>query len=212
MRYQPAYVYPGTQPVARKAMEQKPSWRFEKPRLLDNYEHGSVKLLRFLLIVFGVLLFIVGGAHYFTAQLAQSWEKVTVKITRADVVRLKYADSKPLFTAKLEYTYDIAGKTYTGTRLAVRPMRSQSPGEVKRHLAPYTPGRSVLAHVNPSKPAQAYLTTNPGLYLYSLIIPGLVMMAISLAIGQALYIHAVRQRRKAWRFGEFTKGPVAGTA
>ena len=177
----------------------------------QSEQRNSVRLARFLLLVVGLLMLVVGAAHFFTAQTAQNWDQVSATITRSDVVRMKYEDGVPVFTAKIEYQYSKDGRLFTGSRLAVQPIRSQSPGEVKRQIAAYSVGRTVLAHVNPERADKAYLHTNPMAYLYALIIPGLVLLALSLAIGQVQYMHALRQQRKAWRFGEF-KGPVARAA
>lgn len=209
MRYQPAYNYPGTGKIVRQPVPEAPRWQVQMPSL-DSTDQGVViKALRILTITFGFLLLIVGGAHFYTAHDAQSWGQQSVTITRADVVRMKYDDAQPIFTARVEYQYEQGGVIITGTRLAVRPITSANPAEVKRHLAGLTVGRSVLAHVNPGEPARAFLTANPDLYLNYLILPGVLLIAISLAIGQAAYIHAERQRRREWRFGDYQTGGFA---
>ncbi|WP_180966915.1 DUF3592 domain-containing protein [Cohaesibacter celericrescens] len=210
MRYQPAYVYPGTQRLGRDPIETTTGWQFNRPRFHAD-QRKSVRLVRFMLVVLGLLLLIVGAAHFFTAHTAKGWEQVSATVTRADVVRMKYEDGTPVFTAKIEYQYTKNGQTFMGDRFSVQPIRSQSPGEVKRMISAYSVGRTVLAHVNPDRPEKTYLTANPESYLYSLIIPGLIMLALSLAIGQAIYMHAERKQRKAWRFGEFN-GPVPNAA
>lgn len=209
MRYQPAYNYPGTGQITRQPVEEAPRWQLQMPRL-DSVEQGFlVRALRMLTITLGFLLLIVGGAHFYSATDAQSWGQQSVTITRADVVRMKYDNAKPIFTARVEYQYQSGGEIITGTRLAVRPIRSSNPAEVKSHLAGLTVGRTVLAHVNPDQPARAFLTTNPDLYLNYLIIPGLLLIAISLIIGQVAHMHGERQRRKDWRFGDYKTGGFA---
>lgn len=209
MRYQPAYNYPGTGKIIRQPVEEAPRWQFQMPRF-DSVDQGLVvKALRLLTITFGFLLLIVGGAHFYTAFDAQGWGQQSVTITRADVVRMKYDNAKPIFTARVEYQYQSGGEIITGTRLAVRPIRSSNPAEVKSHLSGLTIGRTVLAHVNPDQPTRAFLMTNPDLYLNYLVLPGLLLIAISLAIGQASYLHAERQRRRDWRFGDYKTGGFA---
>ncbi|WP_319533338.1 DUF3592 domain-containing protein [uncultured Cohaesibacter sp.] len=210
MRYQPAYIYPGSQKVNRIPVEEPASWQFPSFKF-HAHQHSSVRLARFLMIVVGMLLLIVGMAHYFTAYTAKSWDQVSATVTRAEVVRTKMDGGAPVFSAKIEYQYVKDGQTFTGTRVSLRPIRSQSPGEVKRMIAGYEVGRTILAHVNQHKPQKAYLNTHPDLYLYALILPGLLLMALSLAIGQAIYMHKVQQHRKAWRFGEF-QAPRPSTA
>ena len=210
MRYQPAYVYPGTQRVDRNPTETKNRLSVQFPRFHAD-QRNSVILLRFLIIVLGLLLIIVGAAHFFTAQNAKGWGQVSATITRSDVVRMKYEDGAPVFTAKIEYQYVKDGQLFTANRMAVRPIRSQSPGEVKRTISAYSVGRTVLAHVNPDRPERAFLTTNPEIYVYGFIVPGLLLVVLSLAIGQAISMHSEREQRKLWRFGEF-KGSAFGQA
>lgn len=210
MRYQPAYIYPGTKGVQRPPLEEPNRWRLQRPRLNVD-QRKSVRLLRFFLVVAGMALFIVGLAHFSTAFTAQSWKQVTAVIMKSDVVRMKYEGGTPVFTAEVQYQYMYEGTLYTAQRMSVRPIRSQSPGEVKHMISAYSVGRTVLAHVNPERPEKAYLKTNPDSYLYALVIPGLLMILLSFAIGHAIYMHAERQQRKAWRYGEY-RGPVTSAA
>lgn len=206
MRYQPAYDYPGTGKIVHQPVQEAPSWQFQIPSL-DSMDEGFViKALRILTITFGLLLLIVGTAHFYTAFDAQSWGQQRVTITRTDVVRMKYSNEQPIFTARVEYQYEQGGKIITGTGLAVRPIKSANPAEVKKQLAGLTVGRTVLAHVNPEEPTLSFLTADPDLYFNYLILPGLLLVAISLAIGQAAHIHAERERRRDWRFGDYKTG------
>ena len=210
MRYQPAYIYPGTKGIEHQPTDEPNRWRMHRPRLNVD-QRKSVRSLRFCLVVVGMALFIVGLAHFSTAFTAQSWKQVTAVIMKSDVVRMKYEGGTPVFAAEIQYQYTYEGTLYTGQRMAVRPVRSHSPGEVKHMIAAYTVGRSVLAHVNPDRPDKAYLQTNPDTYLYMLVIPGLLMVLLNVAIGQAIYMHAERKQRKAWRYGAYN-GPVSSAA
>lgn len=210
MRYQPAYIYPGTKRVETQRCDVERRWQFQRPSFRKD-QRTSVRLLRFFLIVIGLALFVVGLAHFATAYSAKEWDKVTALVTKSEVVRMDYDDGAPVFTAKVEYQYTHQGVVHVGERISLRPIRSQSPGEVKHLLAAYSVGRTIVAHVDPSNSDKAYLKTNPDSYLYALILPGLLMVLLSFAIGQALYAHAERKQRKAWRYGEF-KGPMAAAA
>jgi hypothetical protein len=131
-----------------------------------------------------------------------------VEITRAEVIRIKHDDTTPLFTADLAYRYSIDGKAYAGNRLSVAPPRSTSPGEVKELLASFSEGRKVLAFVNPNRPEQVYLTTNPNYYLMNFILPSLIILALNWLFGQVRHIQEERRRRKSWRFGELQPAPA----
>nr|WP_321442724.1 DUF3592 domain-containing protein [uncultured Cohaesibacter sp.] len=202
MRYQPAYVYPGTKGIERQPIREPNRWKLQRPRLTLD-QRRSVRLLRFMLVVVGFALFLVGLAHFSTAFTAQSWKQVTAVIMKSDVVRMNYEDGTPVFTAEIQYQYMYDGTLYTGQSMSVRPIRSHSPGEVKHQIAAYSVGRSVLAHVNPDRPEKVFLKTDPDSYLYTLVIPGLLMILLSFAIGQVIYMNAVRKQREAWRYGEF---------
>lgn len=211
MRYQPAYSYPGARHIPQKNTDTKKPWKFQPAQTKNSESNPALRMLRFLLMVVGSLVLIIGGAHYFTAERAQHWEKVTAEIVSAEVVRLKYDDSRPLFTAKVLYKYVVDGVEYTGSRLSVSPPRSHSPGVVKQMLAPYSSGRTVIAQVNSNKPEQVFLTTDPDYYLMYMVAPALLLIALSLAIGQAQYVHAERKRREKWKFGDW-KVPDAAMA
>ena len=210
MRYQPAYIYPGTKAIDRRPIEEPSRWQIQLPRLAVD-QSKFIRLIRFILILAGFALLVVGVAHFSTAFTAQSWQQVSAVILKSDVVRMNYQDGTPTFTAQIEYQYVMDGTLYTGQRMSVRPIRSQSPGQVKHMIAAYSEGRSILAYVNPERPDKAYLKTNPDTYLYALIIPGLIMVLLSFAIGHAVYSHAERKQRKAWRYGEF-KAPSSAAA
>lgn len=204
MRYQPAYVYSSARKFEPSVASQKSGWTLHFPRFASDQPRSTV-LSRFFLIVVGLAMLVIGLAHFGTAFVAKKWEQTSVTITRAEVVRMPYEDGKPVFTAHIEYQYVQNGVQFKGDRISLHPIRSTSPGDVKREINTYAVGRVVLAHVNPDRPEKAYLTTNPNTYLYSLIIPGLVLIALGLAVGQFHYFKETRRQRKAWRFGEFKK-------
>ena len=210
MRYQPAYNYPGTRKIAQQPVQEAPRWRFQKPQLDMEEQSKLVKAVRFVLMMVGCILLVLGAGHFYTADQAQGWQKQSVTITRADVVRTQVDNAKPIFTALVEYQYQINGVTHTSSRLAVRPIRSTNPAEVKRHLAPYKVGRNVVAMVDPGHMAGSFLTTSPSYYLSYLVLPGLLLVTLSLAIGQTLSLLALRRRREQWRFGDYpTRGATA---
>ncbi|MCT4655588.1 MAG: DUF3592 domain-containing protein [Cohaesibacter sp.] len=202
MRYQKAYAYNGKNFRPQEADQQVERWQGLQPIHFQVTATPFVRSVRFLAVIASLLVFIVGIAHYFTATLATTWKQVTVEITRAEVARLKYDNSVPLFTTNLAYSYTIDGQLYEGTRLSVAPTRSRSPGEIKKLLASFWQGRQVLAYVNPQKPGQAYLTTNPDYYLMNFILPALIVLTINWLIGQLQVVREERRRRKNWRFGE----------
>ena len=210
MRYQQAYTYPGTQLVDRDMSEGNRGWQFTLPGFRRD-RYNVIGLLRFALIITGMIALIVGMAHFFTAYSAQGWEKASAVVTRSDVVRMNYDDGVPVFTAKVEYLYVNDGQFRSGSSISLHPIRSHSPGEVKRMISPYKVGRSVSVLIHPDRADRAYLTTDPASYLYNLIIPGASLLLLSFLIGQALHLRAASEQRKVWRFGEF-KTPDFGAS
>ena len=202
MRYQPAYRYPGLNSSNFAGFNNRSSYS-KKAESKKTAPIRSFDILKFLLLIVGFAILLVGIAHFFTAREVKSWDQREVTITRSDVVRLPLADRSPVFTAKIEYQYFEDGKLITGHELTLGKIRSKSPGEVKKKIAAYSIGRTVLAHVNPANADKAFLKSNPLSYVYGLIAPGLVMMLISLMISQVQHMRALETRRKDWRFGEF---------
>ncbi|WP_319412243.1 DUF3592 domain-containing protein [uncultured Cohaesibacter sp.] len=202
MRYQSAYRYPGADHIDRERFKDKASAGGD----LKARKSQPVKLIdvvKFALMLVGLALFIVGIAHYFTAQDIKSWHQKEVTITRADVVRLPVADGSPVFTAQVEYEFVHNGELISGNKLSLTKIRSKSPGVVKKEIAAYWEGRTVLAHVNPQQSDENFLKSNPLAYIFWLIAPGLVLMFASLLISQIQYRRRMKLQRKAWRFGEF---------
>ncbi|MCV6602225.1 MAG: DUF3592 domain-containing protein [Cohaesibacter sp.] len=208
MRYQPAYCYNGKdfRPEQKHIQEQK--WRGLRPQQFQLTATPVVRAIRFVSLISALLIFIVGISHYFTAIWATTWQQVTVQVVKADVTRIKNGKSVPIFTADLRYRYNVNGQNYTGQRLSVAPTRSTSPGKIKQLLAPFSEGRTVLAFVNPNRPEQVYLTTNPHYYLMNFIAPSLIMLALNWLFGQVQSARDERQRRRDWRFGELQPAPA----
>nr|WP_321455170.1 DUF3592 domain-containing protein [uncultured Cohaesibacter sp.] len=206
MRYQSAYHYSGVRGVNCEPPQARSAWIIA-PKHSRFRQITAIDVAKFILIVAGFLLFLVGVAHYFTARDVKGWEQREVTITRADVVRIPYKDGVPVFTANIEYSYIENGLVITGNQLSLSKMRFKSPGKVKKEIAAYSVGRTVLAHVSPNRSGKAFLNIIPKKYLYSLIAPGLLLMVISLMISQIQLLKKMRSDRKAWRFGEF-EAPV----
>ncbi|WP_316858419.1 DUF3592 domain-containing protein [uncultured Cohaesibacter sp.] len=202
MRYQAAYHYPGSRNFHRSTVEKRREFKLRIPSLVGR-RPSLIALTKFSLVIAGLFFLLVGMAHFFTAKEAKSWQQLPVTITKAKVVRSGQTDGSPIFMAEIEYQYSQNGKIMKGDRLSLRPIRSKSPGAVKRQIAAYKVGRTVLAHINPAKPAKAYLHTFPETYLYGLIVPGLALLAMGLAIGQIQRFRKMNDEREAWRFGEF---------
>jgi hypothetical protein len=202
MRYQSAYHYPGSKGIHHATSRDRKT-RAVSSRQSSVGRVGSFDIIRFFLIMTGLLLFIVGLAHFSSAHTIKGWDQREVTITRADVVRMPYKDGVPVFTAKIEYQFVENGKLMTGHQLSFTQIRSKSPGQVKRQIAAYSIGRTVLAYVNPQDGTDAYLKTNPLTYVYALIAPGLVLMFIGLMMVQIQYWRTMKTQRRDWRFGEF---------
>ncbi|WP_119306074.1 DUF3592 domain-containing protein [Cohaesibacter haloalkalitolerans] len=202
MRYQSAYHYPGSKGIHHATPRDRKAHAVNsRQRSAGRIE--SFDIIRFSLIMIGLMLFIVGLAHFSSAHTIKGWDQREVTITRADVVRMPYKDRAPVFTAKIEYQFVDNGKLMTGHQLSLMQIRSKSPGQVKRQIAAYSIGRTVLAHVNPQDRTESFLKTNPLTYVYALIAPGLVLMFISLMMAQIQYWRTMKTQRRNWRFGEF---------
>ena len=81
------------------------------------------------------LVFVVVGAGFFVrtmvlpmwrVQAAGSWQSTSCHVERAEIVAGKDSDGDPEYRAVVRYRYEVAGRSYTGTRIDFRPDHTAS--------------------------------------------------------------------------------------
>ncbi|TVQ53069.1 MAG: DUF3592 domain-containing protein [Phycisphaerales bacterium] len=87
---------------------------------------------------------------------AQQFAETTGTIIAAEVDRRRGSDSTS-YAPALEYSYDIAGQTYTGTRYGVRDVSTSNRGYAARIVQDHQPGTEVVVYYDPNQPENAVL-------------------------------------------------------
>lgn len=99
------------------------------------------------------------------AQGAAEWPKVIGAVTESGVYahpRHTQAQAYLTYTPVVEYTYTVAGMTYTSRKVGFAPAEENSypsQAQAQAHLARYPLGREVAVYYNPHNPRQAVLKT-----------------------------------------------------
>jgi hypothetical protein len=76
--------------------------------------------------------------------------EVAVLPTTTDKGRLR-------FTPGVRYTYEVAGRTYQGSRFSNATIALETEAEAREHLLPFTPGRTVAVYVARTHPQRSFV-------------------------------------------------------
>ncbi len=135
-------------------------------------------LLSGALALFGVLY---GGTALAEAAASRSWPAVEGQITRAEVIEHRIAGrgiSGRTYEPVVEYTYDVDGTPFTGSRLAFAlTTRETLPAVAEAQIAPYQPGEAVTVYANPNAPQRSVLERRVDLQAWLALGGGLALMA-----------------------------------
>lgn len=127
------------------------------PRWADS-EGGRFVLLMFTLFVGVFVVALV--VKLVETRRASSWPKVTGRITRSGQRYAKVDESEGIgetnrLVADVEYTFDVADKTYRGKKVSFAEI--VGPDEVPGTLAKYPEGKIVTVYYDPKNPSEAVL-------------------------------------------------------
>ena len=101
----------------------------------------------------------------------RTWEKTSGKIVIANIAGKTGGrrGMTPGFEPRLEYSYTVEGKTYTGTRLEFCTPWTKYQEEIAQRLAPYPQGSKADVWYNPAAPAESVLEMKNSEAIYRLI-------------------------------------------
>lgn len=133
--------------------------------------------------ILGVIFIIVALVSRKKAQTAQGWPVTAGAVTGVDVrAHQDYDEDSGTTTTNFEpvvnYTYNVMGQTYTGSKIAFGANRFDQ-RTAQNKVAGYAPGSSIQVHYNPQKPADAVLETKVAGGKVFLIV-GIVLAVIGL--------------------------------
>lgn len=127
----------------------------------------SKTLLHFLLVFGGiwtlvVMIFnIVLIADITRGRAAAGFPSAPGTIASADVESHMSSgkDAQRMYSAQVQYIYQVNGTTYTGNRIRHGGMSSSDSSQAHADVARYTPGSAVTVRYNPANPTDAVLET-----------------------------------------------------
>jgi hypothetical protein len=84
-------------------------------------------------------------------------KKVIITIASANLAESRGQRGRTTYKPNIQYTYEVAGNTYTGDRLDMGDRATSSMEDVLSTMARYRSPQSVTVHYNPKDPAVALL-------------------------------------------------------
>lgn len=183
--------------------------------------------LAFRLRVIGLTIFglgFVGGLAIIRVGVRQTWEawrssdwsRVAGVITAADssfdtrthtvdnregqTVRGQREVTTEVWSPVLTYSFEVAGKKYTGHRIGVADVPVDHYSEAHEVVTRYAPGTPVTVFVNPGDPALSIL--EPGITFAAV---GPIIIGIVLCFCMACMAYGVSSKRFVSLLNEFTK-------
>ena len=94
-----------------------------------------------------------------------------------------------MYRPKIEYTYEVAGRPYTGQRLRFSSSEASSPAQVQKLVAPFAPGRPATVYYDPADPRSSTLDTSVAGTRASEIIGLVLALAGTIGIVVGIYLN-----------------------
>lgn len=120
-----------------------------------------------------VFIFLVGGISSAWFALgrplqvylnAQKWPQVACTIDDARIIETTKTNDEGrqymLYSAKITFSYELAGKRYTSDRVYISGFSSKQSSNRQEwvdYIAPFAERRTTVCYVNPADPSEAYL-------------------------------------------------------
>jgi hypothetical protein len=157
---------------------------------------GAVFILGFMGV--GIFLIYRSVQSRKKAEASQGWPSTIGQINESRVSHSVYTDtdgdSRDSYTPYVEYTYQVAGQTYTGREITFGFKQGFSnASKAQAMLAKFPVGAQVNVYYDPADPQQAVLERQAGGYG-----AGLVLGIIFLVIGACLGCGGVFALISAW--------------
>jgi len=116
--------------------------------------------------ILGAGLAIFGFVQRKKAKVTETWPTASGSIVSSRLDQRAHTDyedghtsTSTSYTPIVEYTYEVAGRTYQGNRVFPGAGMSYDHGTAQGIVNRYQPGGMVMVHYNPADPIQAVLET-----------------------------------------------------
>jgi hypothetical protein len=133
----------------------------------------------------GTLLLLGIGFTTWSVQLVteahgvKAWPTTLGVVTRSDIdVVAEPTDvATPAYSARVEYSYAIGSRSFSGQRITFADHSSSSRTEMTKRVQRYPVGSAVTVYYDPVNPARAMLEMRVAAATYGPLLPGLVAVA-----------------------------------
>jgi hypothetical protein len=149
---------------------------------------GTLCVGFFFLLFLGIGIFLIYRTQQSKkkAQISQSWPSTTGQITDSHVSRSQSTDSdgdtSTSYSARVAYTYQVGGQTYSGQNIAFgfNPSYSNE-SKAQADAARYPVGSQVPVYYDPTKPSDAVLARQASGSNVVMIL-GIIFIAIGVCV------------------------------
>ncbi len=153
----------------------------------------------FLLLTLGgsIALLLYSQNSKKKAGASQQWPSadgsITVSEVRESVSRDEDGDTSISYYPHVEYSYTVAGQTYTSKQVAFGGVKGfNDHARAQADLAKYPFGTRVQVYYNPQKPGEAVLERVAGSGAKTAMIMGIILLVLSVLIACPLLIGVIR--------------------
>ncbi|HAV63819.1 MAG TPA: hypothetical protein DCY13_15820, partial [Verrucomicrobiales bacterium] len=124
---------------------------------------GRIFLTIFGLIFAGVALGFIGfiAREAMQDREVRRWTPIPAQVISSAVLPATGSDSTHGFA--ISYSYQLDGRSFTGTQLRRQPVAETDVSEIERLVSRYPAGAQVTCRVNPANPAESVIETSGGL-------------------------------------------------
>jgi len=171
---------------------------------------GCVALfgLPFLLAGLGIMIF--GLSMFYTWVASASWDQVPAQVLAAQIKESRSSKSNT-YSLQGKYSYQINGKSYTGTRILIEKGSSSGYSEKEKFLeilnSHKKSGEPIKIFVNPSNPEDAVVFRNLTMMIIVLPFFGSIFAAFGFAMVGGGIFGTIRERRKAAKLAQYPGKP-----
>lgn len=167
-------LYVGVIPLSLLAID---VWLYASMRgwTYNVQEHGTDAFWPIVLALGGILFpiaaFLAGNALFdlWRARTSRRWRLAEGRVTDTAVEEIEYSPGRWIigygnltYAPKVTYTYEVAGRTYSGNFIAFGLGEFMMRGRAARALQPYRKGALVNVRYDPKDPGTSVLETTSG--------------------------------------------------
>lgn len=153
---------------------------------------SNAGILIAVLLVFGLVLGGFGIYRYNIGKESSKWPSVQGKITYAHA-QSRRVKKQNQYIPSIKYTYNVKGKTYTGTRITASDEYQKTLSGAKDILKKYPVSEAVSVYYNPREPGTSLLEAGLAKNVFVLIVAAVACFFLAIAI----FVSAMKKSYKS---------------